>query len=166
MPLSPDDPFLADFRSDETLLGRSLLEIIINREVDDGLHQLAVRIRAEREGGLRLAVRHTWTSDEHVLSQDLLAQDVLALWRGVRASGFLERVMAGETPAPGTDVYLAGAAGDLGLGWTISTSWAGLEQDRSSRRLVQLIDGLATERSELFATERARFLPLAFTAPP
>ncbi|MDY0058894.1 MAG: hypothetical protein RBU45_03710 [Myxococcota bacterium] len=143
---------------DEELLGaESDLQVILTREEDDDTFQLTVSLTCKGQEVVQQVVYADPQSEEEDGAEVPLAE-YLALWQSVRETGWPARAMSGEgLPEPGTDVYLIGHAGPAGLGWTVSTSLAGLTGCPEALACCEAILSLVVARSDLGAAHVGDF---------
>jgi hypothetical protein len=151
-----EEPWYASSFSDAVLATTSDLTLIVTGPDDEGRLSLDVKAAG---GELRVEVTSVGPEGEATETITAMREQVLGLWKAVRESGFVERAMEGRALPPGTDVYLSGHAGEAGLGWTLSTSAAGLRSESDAAAVAQALDAFGKEHSELYRKESGR-LPL------
>ena len=152
------EPLDATFHDEAALTAASDLAVVCNKEDDDLLHQLEANLACE-DGDVTLRTLVGWGTGEAEREQGVDLDDYLALWRTVVATGFPARAMEGELPEAGSDVYLVGSAGPLGLGWMASTTWDGLAADPGAATMAAAILEFAAAREPAVADRVPALLP-------
>ncbi|MDY7094594.1 MAG: hypothetical protein SX243_16605 [Acidobacteriota bacterium] len=139
---------------DETVLAESS-ELAIFRKQEDLGRDEALSARFRSQGGkATLWVELESADGDREEEMALTSEQYLELWRQVVETGFVAAAMAGEQGfGSGTAIYLHGSAGPQELGWSVSSTRAGLNGVEASRKLVELLETTAAEHSALYREE-------------
>jgi hypothetical protein len=138
------DRWYATEFADPSLTAGSDLSLHINTG-DDATRQLrAIEVQCT-EGKAKVVIRHATTSKEDRKEAEVPLADYLRAWATLRSSGLVDQLMKGDTPAPGTDVYLSGHAGSSGLGFTVSTDSKTAGSDPRIAAAVRAIEALGQD---------------------